>query len=82
MAIRIGPGGQNALSSRYDCPMPIVLDGIPVGAMRLDFLPPPSEIAAIEVYAGVATVPTWVPRGPRGAQENCGAILIWTRDGS
>lgn len=81
-AVRLSPGGQNALSARYGCPMPIYLDGVPVGAIRLDFLPPPNEIAAIEVYAGAATVPVWLPRGPRGETESCGAILFWTKDGS
>lgn len=81
-AVRLSPGGQNALSARYGCPMPLYLDGVPVGAIRLDFLPPPNEIAAIEVYAGAATVPVWLPRGPRGETESCGAILFWTKDGS
>jgi hypothetical protein len=84
-AVRIGPGGQTALSARYGCPMPIYLDGIslPPGiASRLDYLPPPNEMAAVEVYAGAATVPAWLPKPPAGSPESCGAILFWTKDGS
>jgi len=81
-SVRISPGGQNAMSARYGCPMSIYLDGVPVGGIRLDYLPPPNEIAAIEVYAGAATTPAWVPKGPFGMDQSCGAILFWTKDGS
>src|SRR5689334_22491426 len=70
-AVRIGPSGQNAGSARYKCPMSIYLDGIPLGNIRLDYLPPPNDIAAVEVYAGASTVPVWLPRGPFGMDQSC-----------
>lgn len=81
-AVRISPGGQNALSARWGCPMGIYLDGVPLGGIRLDYLPPPNDIAAVEIYAAGATVPGGLPRGPYGAENNCGAVLFWTKDGS
>jgi hypothetical protein len=62
--------------------MAIYVDGIPLGAERLDYLPSPNLVAAVEVYAGSATLPIWLPRGPLGTRVGCGAILVWTRDGS
>ncbi len=79
-SVQISRGGLNALSARYGCPMSIYLDGVPLGAIRLDYLPPPNDIAAVEVYAGEATLPPWLPRGP--TPGSCGAILFWTKDGS
>ena len=81
-SVRISPGGQNAGSARYNCPMSIYLDGVALGGIRLDYLPPPNEIAAVEVYAGAATTPVWLPKGPFGMDLSCGAILFWTKDGS
>jgi hypothetical protein len=81
MAVRISSGGQTALSARYGCIMPVYLDGIPVPEVRLDYLPPPNEMAAVEVYAGAATMPVWLPT-PAGSGKSCGAILFWTKDGS
>jgi hypothetical protein len=88
-SVRISPGGNSALSAREvisplmaPCYMAIYLDGIALGAERLDYLPSPKDIAAIEVYAGSSTLPVWLPRGPLGTRVGCGAILVWTRDGS
>ena len=46
--------------------------------LDVDKLPPPPQIAAIEFYSGPATVPMVY----RGFDSSCGAILIWTKDGS
>ena len=45
-------------------------------------LPSPKEVMAIEVYSGPASVPQWLPIGPQAGKSSCGAILVWTRDGS
>jgi len=85
-AVRISWDGTTALAARETnkppCPMAIYVDGIPLGAERLDYLPSPNLVAAVEVYAGSATLPVWLPRGPLGTRVGCGAILVWTRDGS
>jgi hypothetical protein len=73
---------EKALSSREWCPMAIYLDNVPLGPIDLSYLPSPKEIAAIEVYAGAATLPIWLTRGPNNSKPGCGAILVWTRDGS
>jgi len=85
-SVRISADGSTALSAREvinrPCPLAIYVDGVPLGAQRLDYLPSPKEIAAIEVYAGSATLPIWLPRGPMGTKVGCGAVLVWTRVGS
>jgi hypothetical protein len=45
------------------CPLAIYIDGIPIGSEKLDYLPSPNEMAAVEVYSG-ANVPVWVPKPP------------------
>jgi hypothetical protein len=85
-SVRISWDGITALSARETiksvCPMAIYLDGVPLGSERLDYLPAPNLIAAVEVYPGSASLPAWLPRGPLGTRVGCGAILVWTRDGS
>lgn len=43
--------------------------------MSLDNLVHPSDVAAIEAYAGAASVPAEFG----GSTGRCGAIAIWTR---
>jgi hypothetical protein len=77
--------GDRAMSARQwpdTCEMSVYVDQIPLGRVKLDQLPSPNEIAAIEVYPGSATLPIWLPNGPLGSSKGCGAILLWTRDGS
>jgi hypothetical protein len=79
--------GAVALSAREfppeKCPLSIYVDDVPLGSVNLKDLPSPNLIAAIEVYGGSATLPIWLPNGPMGpGRKGCGAILIWTRDGS
>jgi Carboxypeptidase regulatory-like domain/TonB-dependent Receptor Plug Domain len=60
------------------CAMQIILDGIVMPRFfNLDLLPPPKQIAGIEVYKGAATVP--IQFG--GADRRCGMIIFWTREG-
>lgn len=60
------------------CAMQILLDGIVLPRnFNLDLLPPPKQIAGIEVYSGSATVPPQFG----GPDRRCGVIAVWTRDG-
>lgn len=60
------------------CAMQVLLDGIILPRnFNLDLLPPPKQIAGIEVYAGAATVPPQFG----GPDRRCGVIAVWTRDG-
>lgn len=77
-------GGTFALSRREGgaltggCAMQILLDGIVLPRnFNLELLPPPKQLAGIEVYNGAATVPPQFG----GADRRCGLIAFWTRDG-
>ncbi len=60
------------------CPMQILLDGIVLPRFfNLDLLPPPKQIAGIEIYSGPATTPPEFS----GPDRRCGIIAFWTRDG-
>lgn len=60
------------------CAMQILLDGIVLpGNFNLELLPPPKQLAGIEVYSGAATVPAQFG----GVDRRCGLIAFWTRDG-
>lgn len=60
------------------CAMQVILDGIVMPRnFNLDLLPPPKQIAGIEVYKGSATVPPQFG----GADRRCGMIIFWTREG-
>ncbi len=60
------------------CAMQILLDGIVLPRFfNLDLLPPPKQIAGIEIYNGPATTPPEFS----GPDRRCGVIAVWTRDG-
>jgi hypothetical protein len=60
------------------CPMQIFVDGVPMPSpFDLNLLPPPKEFAAIEIYAGAASVPPQFG----GVDRRCGVILFWTKQG-
>jgi hypothetical protein len=60
------------------CPMAILVDGVPMPSpFDLNLLPPPKEYAAIEIYAGAASVPPQFG----GESRRCGMILFWTKEG-
>jgi hypothetical protein len=68
-------GGNPSLGA---CPMQVYLDQVPLpNPFNLDLLPPPRDIAGIEVYAGSATIPPQF----NGYNRGCGVILVWTKDG-
>lgn len=62
-----------------ECALTVVTDGIQMPKpFDLNLMPPPKEIAGIEVYAGSATVPAQYA----ALNSGCGVLLVWTRDGS
>ncbi len=74
---REGGGYTDQGQQRY-CTMQVLLDGIVLPRnFDLDLLPPPKQIAGIEVYTGAATVPAQFG----GADRRCGVVAVWTRDG-
>jgi hypothetical protein len=71
-------GGYSELGQQQNCAMQILLDGIVLPRnFDLDLLPPPKQIAGIEVYTGAATIPPQFG----GPDRRCGVIAVWTRDG-
>ena len=70
------------------CYLQVMIDGIPVQPMKeggpdkvVDlsaYLPPPSDIHGMEVFAGPASIP--LKYGGAGSDKWCGLIAIWTRD--
>lgn len=76
--LRLQPNPSSAgylvVSSRFRCPMTVLVDRIPRGN-NTDDLPSPKEVAAIEVYGGPASAPMMF------GKVFCGLVLIWTRDG-
>lgn len=62
-----------------DCPPQYWVDGMRAESASPDEFPP-QDIEAIEVYAGVATIPPqFAPRTFGSRAATCGAIVIWTR---
>ena len=58
--------------------MQVYLDQVPLPSpFNLELLPPPRDLAGIEVYAGPATIPPQF----NGYNRGCGVILVWTKDG-
>jgi hypothetical protein len=75
-AISAREGGNPQMGA---CPMQVYLDQVPLPSpFNLDLLPPPRDIAGIEVYAGASTIPLQFSGFDRG----CGVILVWTKDSS
>jgi len=78
----------------YACFVQVYLDGVPLAGTGpigpdgklpppdLHSLPSPKELMGVEIYAGAATAPNWLPIGPSAAHPGCGVIMLWTRDGS
>jgi hypothetical protein len=59
------------------CPMQVFVDGVPMpSGFDMALLPPPSDFAGVEVYAGAATAPMQYATN----DTRCGLILIWTKD--
>lgn len=71
-------GGFDGNQQQQFCPMQVLLDGIILPSyFNLDLLPPPKQIAGIEVYSGAATIPPQFG----GVDRRCGLVAVWTRDG-
>lgn len=71
-------GGFDGNQQQQFCPMQVLLDGIILPRyFNLDLLPPPKQIAGIEVYSGAATIPPQFG----GVDRRCGVVAVWTRDG-
>lgn len=63
----------------YTCPMVVIVDEVPMPeGMDIGLLPSLKEIAAIEIYKS----PNSVPMRYTSGRMSCGAVLIWTKDGS
>jgi Carboxypeptidase regulatory-like domain/TonB-dependent Receptor Plug Domain len=75
-----GPSTYTVDSSRLgSCRMELFVDGVRLPERsNTDDLPPPKEIAGIEVYAGPATIPLQYA----GGRATCGVVLMWTRHGT
>jgi hypothetical protein len=86
-SVAVGPNA--VLASRLlpaiGCPMQFYVDGLAMTVTDLERdLPPPHEIAGIEVHANTATVPMqYASLGGGGVSGRgggiCGVILIWRR---
>ncbi len=60
------------------CAFQIYLDGIRMPTpTNLAQLPPPRDLAGIEIYSGPATIPLQYKSG----NANCGVMLLWTKIG-
>lgn len=78
VAISRREGGSFLGNGAGACAMAIMIDGVPMPPrFPLEMLPPPRDIAGIEVYSGAATLPAQFS----GVDRRCGMILFWTRDG-
>lgn len=74
------PGVQIAYNMRAmgGCAFQIYLDGIRMPTpTNLAQLPPPRDLAGIEIYSGPATIPLQYKSG----NANCGVMLLWTKVG-
>jgi hypothetical protein len=66
------------------CPLRVFVDGVAVAPHNLDAdLPPPGQLAGIELYVNSATVPPQYAAfggiGGRPGGAVCGVILLWTK---
>jgi len=67
---------------RGECPFRYVLNGSRVGpGFEIDDITP-GWIEAIEIYRGIATIPSQFVPLTGEYRANCGLIIIWTRSGS
>jgi len=67
------------------CPYRLFIDGVPIAPRSLNAdLPPPSQLAGIEVHSNSATIPIQYATfggaaGSPGGGGVCGVILLWTK---
>lgn len=82
LSVRIVYGGSMRMFERYaysmrsGCPLTVFVDDVQLPTpTNLDDLPPPHDIAGIEIYSGAATLPLQY----KPTSGGCGAILVWTK---
>jgi len=82
LAVNVDAGVTNrrADSRLRPCPFQFFVDGVHLASRRVDDLPSPKELAGIEVFASIASVPPQYATFDGGG--TCGVILFWTKDGS
>jgi TonB family protein len=82
--IRLQPLGFGRQTLRFRgarCPPLVWIDGSPLGAGEFDIDNVPSRsIEAMEVYTGIAALPSEFTAGPT-TTTSCGTIVIWSRQG-
>lgn len=59
-----------------NCSPTVILDGIEMPRMEVDEVAP-YDLRMIEIYTGPAQIPAQF----RGMRENCGLVVMWTRQG-
>ena len=57
------------------CPAEVMLDGLSIGSPNINEIVQPSDIAAIEWYAGQAQMPSKYG----GTKNTCSVLVIWTK---
>jgi hypothetical protein len=67
----------SAILGRGGCLPAVFLDGMALqdGAVELDRVVRPQEVAAVEIYMGVGTAPMQY----RSSDDGCGSVVVWTR---
>jgi hypothetical protein len=75
-----GVTNRRADSVLRPCPMQFFVDGVHLASRRLNDLPSPKELAGIEVFTSIASVPPQYATSDGGG--TCGVILFWTKDGT
>lgn len=82
--VRLQPLGFGRQTLRFRgarCPPLVWIDGSPLGAGEFDIDNVPSRsIEAIEIYTGIAALPSEFTAGPT-TTTSCGTIVIWSRQG-
>lgn len=77
-----GVRGCRVRAQRSPCPqMELYLDGVQMllGEDTIDDFATPSDIAGVEIYAGIGSLPADFADS---RSQRCGAVAIWTRRGT
>lgn len=70
--------GDASIFALRGCPFQIFLDDVALPSpVNLWTLPPPKDLAGVEIYSGAATIPLKYKVGT----ASCGVILFWTKRG-
>jgi Carboxypeptidase regulatory-like domain len=73
--------GRPVPMSRFDCPMRVLLDGLPLelDGVSLSALVNIRDLAGVEVYVRGKEAPLEFSYGFGGRSSGCGVVLLWTR---